>query len=116
MNWSAALAALVWPLTVAVTSTVPLPTGLLAAQVVVVLQLTDVPADPPKATVVAPGAALKPVPVIVTTVPPVAGPLLGLIPVIVGAGGGGGAVWSVLTDTSSRSLDPTMSFQSCNRW
>ena len=44
--------------------------------------VTLVAAVVPKSTVVAP---VKPVPVMVTNVPPAAGPLLGLIPVTVGA-------------------------------
>jgi len=112
LNWSAALVALVCPATVTVTSTGPTPAGLVALQVVVLAQLTAVPAAGPKRTAVPPEAVLKLVPLIVTTVPPAAGPLVGLIPLTVG---GGGAVWLVLTVTSSKSLVPTASFQSWNR-
>ena len=89
VNWSAALVALVWPPTVTLTSTVPVPDGLVALQVVVLAQVTAVPAAAPKPTVVVPAVVLKPVPVIVTAVPPAAGPLVGLIPVTTGAGGRG---------------------------
>jgi hypothetical protein len=91
VNWSdGGLATLVWPLTVTVTSTVPLPAGLVARQLEVLVQLTAVPALPPKLTVVAPAVVLKLVPLTVTTVPPAAGPVVGEIPVTVGSGGGGG--------------------------
>ena len=86
---SAALVALVRPLTVTVTSTVPLPAGLVALQLVVLAQLTPVAAVLPKRAVVAPAVVLNPVPVIVTTVPPADGPFVGLIEVIVGSGGDG---------------------------
>jgi hypothetical protein len=76
---------------VAVTSTVPLPAGLVALQLLELVQLTPVAADVPKLTVVA--LVLKLLPVMVTAVPPAAGPLAGLIAVIVGAGGGGGAAY-----------------------
>src|ERR1700694_6030517 len=82
--------ALVWPPTVTVTSTVPLPDGLVALQLVVLTQLTPVAALPPKATVVAPALVLKWVPVMLTTVPPPAGPVVGVIALTVGGGGGGG--------------------------
>ena len=74
----------VWPDTVTLTSTVPVPAGLVAVQVVVELQETPVAALPePKATVVP--VVANPVPVIVTAVPPEAGPEVGLILVTVGA-------------------------------
>jgi hypothetical protein len=56
-----------------------------ATQVVALLQLTFVAGVPPKAIAVAPLVVAKPVPVIVTTVPPGAGPADGLIAVMVGA-------------------------------
>ena len=86
MKRSAALVALVIPATVTVTSTTPLPAGLVALQLVVLAQLTPLAAVAPKRTVVAPAVVLKPVPVIVTTVPPPAGPLVGVIALTVGAG------------------------------
>jgi hypothetical protein len=79
--------ALVWLATVTRTSTVPAAwAGLVALQLVVVAQDTAVAAVAPKATVVAPGDVLNPVPVIVTAVPPAAGPLLGAMLLTVGAG------------------------------
>ena len=48
------------------------------------LTMTEVAALDPKSTVVAP--AIKPVPVIVTAVPPLTNPVFGLTPVIVGTG------------------------------
>ena len=89
MYWSVGPVGLVSPLMITVTSTSPLPAGLVAVQVVVA-QLTPVAGTPPKATRVVPAVVLKFVPLIVTTVPPAAGPLVGLIPVTVGTGGGGG--------------------------
>ena len=65
-----------------VTLTVPDPAGAFAVQAVVDEQLTEVPAFDPKLTVVEP--TTKRVPVIVTTVPPPTGPVLGVIPVTVG--------------------------------
>ena len=85
VNWSAALVALVRPLTVTVISTVPLPAGLVAPQLVVLAQLTPLALVAPKRTVVDPAVVLKPVPVIVTVVPPAEGPLVGLIALTVGA-------------------------------
>ena len=71
------------PAAVTVTSTVPAdPPGEVATQVVVEEQETDVPALAPNATVVAPTTKLAPV--MVTTVAPPTGPVLGLIPVTVG--------------------------------
>ena len=63
-----------------VTATVTAPAawaGLVALQVVVEAQLTAVAATAPNVAVVAPAVVLKPVPVIVTTVPPAVGPLVG---------------------------------------
>ena len=81
MNWSAELVALVPPGVVTVTSTVPLPAG--EVTVIWVSELTVGVAEVlPKWTTVAP---VKLVPVIVTMVPPDAGPEPGEIPVTVGA-------------------------------
>ena len=86
VNWSATLVALVWPPTVTLTSTVPAAwAGLVAVQLVVVEQDTAVAAPAPKATVVAPGVVLNPVPVIVTAVPPAVGPLVGAMLLTAGA-------------------------------
>ena len=67
---------------VTVTSTVPVPAGLTAVIVVSLTTVRFVAAVVPKSTAVAP---VNPVPVIVTRVPPVVGPLVGLRPVTVGA-------------------------------
>ena len=83
MNWSAELVELVCPSLVTVTSTVPEPAGLVAVIDVALFTVTPVAAVPPNATV-APDA--KPVPEMVTVVPPAAGPLDGLTPDTVGAG------------------------------
>ena len=82
VNWSAELVELVWPLPVTVTSTVPEPAGLVAVIDVALLTVTAVAAVEPNATV-SPDA--KPVPVMVTVVPPAAGPLVGLTADTVGA-------------------------------
>jgi hypothetical protein len=71
------------------TSTVPATVpaaarGLVAVQLVVLLQRTWEAALAPNCTVVAPAAVLKPLPLIVTTVPPWGVPLVGLIAVITG--------------------------------
>ena len=66
----------------AVTFTVPEPGGEVAEHEVSKVQLTVVPADPPKSTVVWPST--NPVPVIVTAVPPASGPLSGVTAVTVG--------------------------------
>ena len=60
----------------------PVPAGLSAVIVVALTTTTSVAAVVPKSTAVAP---VNPVPVIVTRVPPAAGPLFGLTPVTVGA-------------------------------
>ena len=84
MKPSAALVADVPPEVVIVTSTVPaLSAGEVTEQLVVVEQLTLVPALTPKLIVVAP--MTNPVPVMMTLVAPVAGPVLGLSAVTVGA-------------------------------
>src|SRR5512135_2762018 len=72
------------PETVAVTCTVPVPAGLVAVQLVVKAQETPAAAVAPKWMVVAPGVVSKPVPVMVTVVPPTAKPLVGAIAVTVG--------------------------------
>ena len=80
---SAGVFALVPLAVVTSTSTTPAPAGLVAVQVVVELQFTPVSATPPKLTVVPP--MMKLLPVIVTTVPPLEGPLVGVIDVTAGA-------------------------------
>ena len=70
---------------VTVTLTFPVPAGLVAVIVVSLTTVTLLAAVPPNETLVEP--TMKPVPIIVTSVPPAAGPLVGLIPDIVGAGG-----------------------------
>lgn len=70
---------------VTVTVTAPLPAGLVAVICVSLTTVKPLPATPPKETPVVP---VKPVPVIVILVPPAAGPLVGLIPDIVGPAGG----------------------------
>ena len=72
------------PSTVTRTSTVPVPAGLVAMQLVVLLHCTLGDAVAPKVTIVAPAVMLKPVPVIVTDVPPAGVPVAGLSPVTVG--------------------------------
>ena len=70
------------PTAVTVTSTVPLPDGDPATIMVALVTLRNVALLPPKLTTVAPE---KLVPVMVTTLPPRPGPLLGAIAVTVGA-------------------------------
>jgi hypothetical protein len=83
VNPSDALVAEVPPATVTVTSTVPAAwAGEVTEQLVVVEQLTPVPAVAPKLTVVAP--MTNPVPLTVTAVLPVIGPVEGLTAVTVG--------------------------------
>ena len=82
MNRSAGDVADVPPGVVTVTFTVPVPAGLLAVIVVSLTTVKLVAAVVPKSTAVAP---VKPLPVIVTNVPPAAGPAVGLRPVTVGA-------------------------------
>ena len=69
---------------VTLTFTTPVPGGLTAVIVVALTTVTPLAAFVLKSTTVAP---VKPVPVIVTKVPPPAGPLVGLRPVTVGAEG-----------------------------
>jgi hypothetical protein len=80
---SAVLVGLVTAGVVTVTSTVPVPAG--AAAVIWVSETTvnEVALLTPNFTAVAP---VKPVPVMVTEVPPAAGPEVGLIPVTVTGG------------------------------
>ena len=66
---------------VTVTLTVPLPAGLVTVIWVSLLTLTLLAAVCPKEILVAP---VKPVPMMTTAVPPVPGPLAGLILVTVG--------------------------------
>jgi len=82
---SAALAALVPPGVVTVTSTVPIvPAGAVAVMLVGLLTV-KLAAVAPKLTAVAPA---NPLPPTVTDVVPVLGPELGLRPVTAGVGGG----------------------------
>ena len=88
MNWSAVLVGLVAPATVTVMSTVPADSaGEVAVINVAEFTVTAVAATEPNITV-APVA--KPVPVMVTDVPPVVGPDIGDIEVTDGGDGGGG--------------------------
>ncbi len=82
MNWSADDVADVPEGVVTVTSTVPVPAGLSAVMVLSLTTVTFVAAVVPKSTTVAP---VNPVPVIVTSVPPAAGPVVGERPVTTGA-------------------------------
>jgi hypothetical protein len=84
VNWSAALAALVPKGVVIVMSTVPAPAGDVAETVVLLTTENDTAAVVPKSTALAP---VKLVPVIMTTVPPDEGPLVGLMPEMAGGGG-----------------------------
>ena len=75
------------PGVVTVTSTVPTDSaGEVAVQEVVVQDTPDAGLPAPKSTVVPPEAISKPVPAMVTLVPPVVYPEVGLIPVTVGGG------------------------------
>jgi hypothetical protein len=83
VNWSAALVALVPPIEVTVTSTVAAAcAGDVALIDVSEFTVNDAAAVPPKLTADAP---VNPVPVIVTEVPPAAGPLFGETLVTAGA-------------------------------
>lgn len=83
LKWSLVVVTLVATLVVTVTSTTPaVSAGAFAVIVVDEVTVNDDVLTPPKCTAVAP---VKPVPVIVTEVPPVAGPLLGVTFVTVGA-------------------------------
>jgi hypothetical protein len=86
VNWSATLVAEMPPGVVTVTWTVPLPSGLIAVIWLLLSTETIVAAVEPNETPVAP---VKPEPVIVTVVSPLAGPLAGPIldtigPLVVG--------------------------------
>jgi hypothetical protein len=86
VNLSAALVALVPPGVVTVTSTVPrVPAGEVAVIEVGLFTVNFAAALLANFTALAPA---NPVPVIVTDVPPVLGPEVGLTPVTVGGGGG----------------------------
>jgi len=74
VNWSADVIALVPPMVVTVTSTAPVPAGATAVICVAELTANDVAGVAPNETAVAP---VKFVPVIVTIVPPAAGPDVG---------------------------------------
>ena len=65
-----------------VTSTTPVPAGLVAVICVAELTVKLLAATVPEFTAVAP---VRSVPVIVTVVPPAAGPGVGLMPVTLGA-------------------------------
>ena len=80
MNWSAADVADVPPKVVTVTSTVPVPAGAVAVTEVAESAVTVAAAEP-NATV----APLRSEPVMVTLVPPVGDPVVGLMPVTTGA-------------------------------
>ena len=83
VNWSAPDVALVPPVVVTVTLTVPaLSAGDVAVQVVVEEHVAAVPAVVPKVTVAAP--TTNPEPVIVTDVPPAVEPEVGLTAVTLG--------------------------------
>ncbi len=81
MKWSPAPVVLVPSAVVTVTSTVPDPAGDVAVIVVLLLTVKAEAADPPNWIAVTP---VKFVPVIVTEVPPEAGPLVGDTPLTVG--------------------------------
>ena len=84
MYWFAALVALVPPVVVTRTFTVPaLPAGAVAVICVALLTVKPVAAVAPKVTAVVP---VKPVPVMVTLVPPAVSPAVGEMLVTVGAG------------------------------
>ena len=70
------------PVVVMRTSTVPVPAGAVAVICVALLTVKPLAAVPPKVTAVAP---VKPEPLMVTVVPPVLGPVVGEMPVTVGA-------------------------------
>ncbi len=75
MNWSAAPVAEVSFAVVTVTSTVPLPAGLVAVIWVSLLNVKLATVEPNETPV----ASVKPEPVMVTLVPPAADPLVGLM-------------------------------------
>ncbi|OEZ89314.1 hypothetical protein JAB6_01280 [Janthinobacterium sp. HH104] len=89
VNWLAAPVALVPPLAVTVTFTVPAtPAGDVAVMVVALTTVMATPLLAPNFSAVTP---VKPVPVMVTAVPPVLGPDAGVTPVMVGGG------WALIT-------------------
>ena len=81
VNWSAAEVALVPPTVITLMSTVPVPAGAVAVIEVALFTVKPVAAAPPNVTAV---ALEKPVPEIVTTVPPPDGPLVGETDMTVG--------------------------------
>ena len=83
MNRSAAVVELVPPTVVTVTSSVPVPAGAVAVICVALFTVKLVAAVTPKFTAVAP---VKLVPVMVTLVPPLVGPAVGLMLVTAGTG------------------------------
>jgi len=90
VKWSAVTAALVPPGAVTFTSTVPAEwVGLTIVSVEPFTTFMPVPDVPPNVTAVAP---VKPVPLIVTEVPPAADPLVGDTLVIVGVRGTAGTL------------------------
>ncbi len=98
MNRSAALVAEVPPGVVTVTWTVPLPAGLIAVICVSLSTEIIVPAVEPNETPVAP---VKPIPVRTTVVPPLSGPLAGLMLDTIGPCPGGREVTINLTLTEA---------------
>jgi hypothetical protein len=82
VNWSAPLVDEMPPAVVTLTSTVPVPVGAVAVIEVAEFTVNVEAGVAANATAVAP---VNPVPVIVTTVPPEAGPDVGEIPVTAGA-------------------------------
>ena len=83
MNWSAELVVDVPADVTTVTSTVPEPAGLTAVIDVALVTVKLAAGVEPKSTTVEP---LRFVPLMVTDVPPAAGPVAGLTPDTVGAG------------------------------
>ena len=81
MNWSAELVDDAPPGVTVITATVPVPAGLTAVIDVALFTVKLVAGVEPKSTAVAP---VKFVPVMVTVVPPAAGPFVGLKAVTVG--------------------------------
>ena len=73
------------PLAVTVTLTVPLPAGEVAVHKMDDEHVTPVATTEPKSTVVAPEVVEKPVPLIVTLVPPPVVPAVGEMELTVGA-------------------------------
>ena len=88
MNWSAGEVAEVPAGVTTVTSTVPLPAGLVAVICVSETTVIALALVAPNPTDVAP---VNPLPVTVTVVPPPASPLVGSIAVTTGAAAAGGA-------------------------